>query len=125
MTENFQLFNIGNNPRVELHDRLGLTGCEASVNCLPAGAAVPFVHKHTHNEELYGVISGRGEIWIDGQVSEIKTGDWFRVSPKAKRAIRAGDEPLIFICVQAKEDSLEGFTMSDAVICEDKAPWME
>ena len=42
-------------PRTELHDALGLTGCEASYNVLPAGAAVPFVHAHKHNEELYVV----------------------------------------------------------------------
>ena len=35
-------------PRTELHETLGLTGCEASYNVLPAGAAIPFVHAHKH-----------------------------------------------------------------------------
>lgn len=44
MTENFRRISLESAPRTELHDALGLTGCEVSVNALPAGAAVPFVH---------------------------------------------------------------------------------
>ena len=44
MTENFKLVSVAQAPRTELHDQLGLTGCEVSINSLPAGAAVPFVH---------------------------------------------------------------------------------
>ena len=89
MTENFKLVSVAQAPRTELHDQLGLTGCEVSINSLPAGAAVPFVHAHKQNEELYGVLSGSGEIWIDGEVHAINAGDWYRVSPSGKRAIRA------------------------------------
>lgn len=83
MSENFQKISLEEAPRTELHDKLGLTGCEVSVNRLPAGAAVPFVHAHKQNEELYGVLEGRGELWIDGEVVEVKAGDWFRISPAA------------------------------------------
>ena len=91
MTENFKLVSVAQAPRTELHDQLGLTGCEVSINSLPAGAAVPFVHAHKQNEELYGVLSGCGEIWIDDEIHGIKAGDWFRVSPTGKRAIRAAE----------------------------------
>ena len=40
MTENFKLVSVAQAPRTELHDQLGLTGCEVSINSLPAGAAV-------------------------------------------------------------------------------------
>ena len=70
MSENFQKISLEEAPRTELHDKLGLTGAEVSVNRLPAGAAVPFVHAHKQNEELYGVLEGRGELWIDGEVVE-------------------------------------------------------
>ena len=43
---NYAKTNIGNEGRVELHEALGLTGAEVSVNKLPAGAGVPFVHAH-------------------------------------------------------------------------------
>ena len=53
--------------RTELHDKLGLTGAEISVNTLPAGASVPFVHAHKANEEIYFILSGKGKAVIDGQ----------------------------------------------------------
>lgn len=43
---NYARTHIGNEGRVELHEVLGLTGAEVSVNNLPAGAGVPFVHAH-------------------------------------------------------------------------------
>ena len=52
MTENFKLVSVAQAPRTELHDQLGLTGCEVSINSLPAGAAVPFVHAHKQKENL-------------------------------------------------------------------------
>ena len=124
MTENFRRISLESAPRSELHDALGLTGCEVSVNALPAGAAVPFVHRHVKNEEVYGVLEGRGELYIDGEVVELKAGDWFRISPEGRRAIRAAqDEGLRFICVQTKKDSLSHYTMTDGVMVEEKAPW--
>ena len=40
--ENYTKTNIGSEARVELHEKLGLTGAEVSINQLPAGAGVPF-----------------------------------------------------------------------------------
>lgn len=40
--KNYTKTNIGNEARVELHDKLALTGAEVSINQLPAGAGVPF-----------------------------------------------------------------------------------
>ncbi len=50
--------------RTELHDELNLTGCEISCNQMPAGAAVPFVHKHKENEEVYLITQGGGEFYL-------------------------------------------------------------
>lgn len=50
-----------NAPRVELHDKLGLTGAEISINTLPAGECVPFIHSHKQNEEVYYILSGSGK----------------------------------------------------------------
>lgn len=44
--KNYSILNEINEPRVELHDKLGLTGSEISINNIPAGACVPFVHHH-------------------------------------------------------------------------------
>lgn len=125
MDDHFKRVHLDAAPRAELHDALGLTGAELSVNRLPAGAAVPFVHKHQQNEELYGVLEGRGELYVDGRVVEIRAGDWFRLAPQARRALRAApDEGIVFVCIQTKAGSLEQFTMQDGVLCpDDKAPW--
>lgn len=47
---NYAKTNIGNADRAELHEKLALTGAEVSINHLPAGASVPFVHAHRNNE---------------------------------------------------------------------------
>lgn len=71
--------------RTELHDKLGLTGAEISVNTLPAGASVPFVHAHKANEEIYFVLSGKGKAVIDGDEVALSEGDWIRIAPAGKR----------------------------------------
>lgn len=115
--KNYTKTNIGTEGRTELHNALGLTGAEVSVNSLPAGAGVPFVHSHRNNEEIYGVVSGRGKALIDGEEVTIAVGDWLKVAPKAKRQFSAADdEGITFVCIQVKENSLGGFTADDAVV---------
>ena len=64
---NFNKVSVRPEARTELHDLLGLTGAEVSVNHLPAGAGVPFVHSHRKNEEIYAILSGSGKAVIDGE----------------------------------------------------------
>ena len=115
---NFTKTNAGSESRVELHETLGLTGAEISINALPAGASVPFVHQHKNNEEVYGILSGKGKAVIDGQEVELSAGDWLKVAPAAKRQFFAADDSgITFVCIQTKQGSLEGFTADDAVMC--------
>lgn len=45
------------------------------------------------------------------------TGDWVRISPVAERQFFANKNNAIsYICIQVKENSLEGFTANDAII---------
>ncbi|MGN0911105.1 MAG: cupin domain-containing protein [Thermoguttaceae bacterium] len=105
-------------PRVELHENLSLTGAEVSVNALPAGGSVPFVHAHKQNEEIYCVTSGRGKAIIDGETIELAAGDWLRIAPEGRRQFFAAeDEGLSYICIQVKANSLEGYTMTDGIVC--------
>lgn len=114
---NYTKTSIGDEGRVELHDTLGLTGAEVSINKLPAGAGVPFVHSHKKNEEIYGIISGKGKAVIDGEEVALAAGDWLRVAPAAKRQFSAApDEGIEYVCIQVKEGSLEGFTATDAIM---------
>ena len=114
---NYAKTNIGNEGRVELHEKLSLTGAEISINQLPAGASVPFVHSHKNNEEIYGILSGKGKAVIDNETIELTAGDWLRISPAAKRQFCASQESdITYVCIQVKENSLGGFTADDAVL---------
>ena len=115
--KNYDKTTIGNEGRVELHEALGLTGAEVSINQLPAGAGVPFVHFHKQNEEIYGILSGKGSVVLDGETVQLTAGDWLKVAPAAKRQFSAaGDSGMTFVCIQVKEHSLAGFTADVAVV---------
>ncbi len=117
MTGNYSKIGLKDEARVELHDALKLTGAEVSVNVLPQGASVPFVHSHKQNEEIYGILEGEGVAVIDGQSVPLAAGDWLRISPAAARRFFASEKSALkYVCIQVKANSLEGYTASDAVI---------
>ena len=114
---NYTKTTIGKENRIELHEKLSLTGAEISLNELPAGANVPFVHSHKENEEIYGILSGNGKAIIDGEEISLSSGDWLKIAPAAKRQFFASDiSGITYICIQVKENSLKHFTAEDAVI---------
>jgi mannose-6-phosphate isomerase-like protein (cupin superfamily) len=104
---------------------LGLTGCEVSLNRLPAGKGMPFVHSHKKNEELYIVLRGSGIFFVDGEEFPIQEGSVIRVAPAGERAWKAGEEDLYFICIQAEAGSLSQATLEDGVRLETKTSWMK
>ena len=116
---NYTKVSVAQDARTELHDKLSLTGAEISVNNLPAGAGVPFVHSHKKNEEIYIILSGKGKAVIDGETVELNAGDFIRVAPATKRQFFAGENSAVsFVFIQVRENSLEGYTADDAVIAE-------
>ena len=113
--------------RSELHQLLHLTGAEISCNTLPAGVSIPFVHAHTENEEIYLVLDGSGQLYVDGEEVVIRRGDCFRIDPQGLRCLRAaGDSPLRYVFIQVRAGSLGNFTQSDAVVLQDgpKPSWL-
>ena len=114
---NFSKISATEGARQELHDTLGLTGAEISINVLPAGASVPFVHAHKQNEEIYAILEGEGNVIIDEQSVSVKAGDWLRIAPSAKRRFFASEKTALkYICIQVKQNSLQGYTIDDAII---------
>lgn len=114
---NFNKTTVSDGARTELHDKLSLTGAEISINNLPAGTGVPFIHSHKNNEEIYGILAGTGKAVIDGEETELKAGDWIRISPEAERQFfAASDSSITYVCIQVKADSLEAYTADDAII---------
>ncbi|MBE2987238.1 cupin domain-containing protein [Campylobacter sp. RM12920] len=122
---NYKIVSTKNEPRVELKEALNLSDCELSINEFGANVSVPFVHSHKQNEEVYLVLEGGGVLFIDGEEVEVKKGDAIRIDPAGKRCFKTGSNGMKYICIQAKKDSLEQFTMSDGVINEDVKPsWL-
>ncbi len=102
-----------------LKEALEMTGMEVSLNRFPAGAAMPFYHKHKENEELYIFVKGSGQFEIDGEVIEIREGTVIRCAPEGVRIWRNNSsEDLYFIVIQAKANSLTSGTITDGVIVD-------
>ncbi len=102
-----------------LKDATGATSCEISFGSLPEGASVPFFHSHKHNEENYIILSGSGKFQVDDVVFDVAEGSVVRVATNCDRNLKCTSaEPMTYICIQAAEGSLGGFTMTDAEITE-------
>lgn len=100
-------------------DATGATSCEISFGTLPEGEAVPFFHSHKKNEENYIILSGEGKFQVNNEVFEIGEGSVIRVATNCDRNLRCtSHQPLTYICIQATEGSLGGYTMTDAEITE-------
>lgn len=100
-------------------EALEATSCEISVGSLLPGATVPFFHSHKANEENYIILSGKGKFQVNGDVFDVAEGSVVRIATGADRNLKCtSDEPMVYICIQAKEDSLGGYTMTDAEITQ-------
>lgn len=129
MSKNYKTADIGayaqlnEKGRETLGEALGLTGCEISVNSYSAGQASGFTHTHKLNEEVYIVISGSGQFKVDEDIFPVKEGSIVRVAPAGQRAIKAGENGLTYICIQAEHNSLTQSTMDDGVVQEGPISW--
>lgn len=106
--------------KVFVKEALGETSCEISFGSLAPGQAVPFFHTHKANEENYIILSGHGSFQVDGDVFAVAEGSVVRVATGCDRNIRNTAEAgnLVYICIQAREGSLGGYTMTDGVVTE-------
>ena len=100
-------------------DATGATSCEISFGTLPTDTSVPFFHSHKENEENYIILSGAGKFQVDSDVFEVAEGSVIRVATNCDRNLKCtSSTPMTYICIQAKEGSLGGYTMTDAEITE-------
>ncbi len=100
--------------KVFLKDATHATGTQISFNMLPPKSEQPYFHIHWKNEETYIIIRGYGFFQVDEDCFSIKEGSVIRVAPEGKRGIRnESDEPMVYMVIQAKKDSLEEHTAAD------------
>ncbi len=107
-----------------LRTLLGSAGLEMSLNVVPPGKAIPFLHRHQKNDEVYVVVGGRGQFLVDGECIAVAEGSVLHLGPAAVRAWRNNSEaPLYFLCIQYRADSvIEGGT-ADGQKVEGKPNW--
>jgi len=103
---------------------LGLTGMEVSFGSMLPGESMPFLHAHKQNEELYLILSGEGEMQVDGERILLRPGTAVRIAPAGLRAWRAtGGGPMAYVVIQAKAGSLEQATGQDGIRPEVALTW--
>lgn len=78
--------------------QLGLQGVALGLIRLPPDEGYTFTHRHRKQEEVYLVIEGSGLILVDDDLLELRKGDAVRVSPVARRALKAHKEGLLVVC---------------------------
>ncbi len=100
--------------KVFLKEATKSTGTEISFNSLAAKTEQPYFHIHYKNEETYIILKGFGFFQVDGKVFDIKEGSVIRVAPEGVRGIRnSSDDTMIYMVIQAKENSLKEYTTDD------------
>ena len=69
-----------------LQNLLGSAGLEISLNVVPPGTGMPFLHRHQQNDEVYVVVGGRGQFLVDGECIDVAEGSVLCMRPPAARA---------------------------------------
>ena len=110
--------------KVFLRNLLGSAGLEMSLNVVPPGKGIPFLHRHRDNDEVYVVVSGRGQFLVDGECIDVQEGSVLRLAPAAARAWRNdADAPLYFLCLQYRADSVIQGGTADGQKVEGTPAW--
>src|SRR6202023_2381405 len=97
---------------------------EMSLNVVPPGKGMPFLHKHQENDEVYVVVGGRGQFLVDGECIDVAEGTVLRISPPGRGPWRkTSDARLFFLCLQYGADSVIEGGGADGKKVEGKATW--
>lgn len=107
--------------KIFLGQELGMTGAEASLQRLAAGEDAPFLHSHKTHEEIYVIISGKGEYEVDGEKMAVSEGSVIRVAPAGVRALRnTSDNEMVMMCIQYEAKPIISFIDDANIIPLDK-----
>ena len=106
-----------------LRDDVKLTSVGMGFARLPIGKGYTFLHKHEVQEEIYIVLSGKGIIYLDGELIDLSPGDVVRVDPEVYRALKANDESEL-VCLIVGALPAEGFPKDpkNSILIDDGIP---
>src|SRR5688572_22805938 len=82
---------------------LGVTSFGVQVIDLPANVDAYPEHDHTENrqEEVFVVLSGEGEIVLDGETLKLEPRTMVRIAPEVNRKLVTKDSPLSVLALGA------------------------
>ena len=100
--------------KVFLKDTTKSTGTEISFTTIPPKSELGYFHVHYKDEETYIILKGSGFYQVDDDCFPIQEGSVIRVAPEGVRSLcNTSEEPMIYICIQSKQNSLEEHTTDD------------
>lgn len=100
--------------KVFLKDPTKSTGTEISFTTIPPKSELGYFHIHNKDEETYIILKGSGYYQVDEDCFPIHEGSVIRVAPDGVRSLcNTSEENMVYICIQAKENSLEEYTTED------------
>ena len=87
-----------------LRQDLGLENSAVTFERFGAGYRPTRGHRHTVQEEIYFLVSGRAQAKLDDEVIDLEPWTAVRVPPSTARAFRAsGDEDAVFVTIAAPQ----------------------
>ncbi len=130
--KNFTAINIGSMKDISeyafIHPKLGkeikgkvfvkdptkATGTEISFTTIQPKSELGYFHMHYKDEETYIILKGSGYYQVDDDWFPIQEGSVIRVSPEGVRSLcNTSEEVMVYVCIQAKENSLEEYSTDD------------
>ncbi|WP_167605892.1 cupin domain-containing protein [Maribellus sediminis] len=100
--------------KVFLKDLTKSTGTEISFTTIPPKSELGYFHIHYNDEETYIILKGSGYYQVDDDCFPIQEGSVIRVAPDGIRSLcNTSEENMVYICIQAKENSLEEYSTED------------
>ena len=87
-----------------MREQLGLQNFAVTYERFGGGWRPTRGHRHTAQEEVYFLVSGRAQAKLDGEVIDLEPWTAVRVPPRTARAFRAaGEEDAVFIAIAAPQ----------------------
>ncbi len=91
-----------------LREQLGLQNFAVTFERFGGGWRPARGHRHTVQEEVYFLVSGRAQGKFDGEVVDLEPWTAVRVPPETARAFRAaGEEDAVFVAIAAPQAGLD------------------
>jgi len=91
-----------------MREHLGLQNFAVTFERFGAGWKPTRGHRHTVQEEVYVLVSGRAQAKLDGEVIDLEPWTAVRVPARTARALRAaGKEDAVFVTIAAPQAGLE------------------